>query len=276
MGVLRVIKPTLVAFAVLTLATPALANPYVGVDLGVSRARANDMDQDVTFTTTPANPAVPDYVEYDDAFALRYKKGVDMDLVAGYDFGWLRLEAELGRKRSRLQEKDVDDTTDQYIEELNAALNRPSAAPEPGAPGLAPLTIRDFQPNNGSMRVTSLVANALLDWKVGSRLTFYGGGGYGRSWGRVFGQSDKSMAWQYIVGARVRITDQVDVGLKYRYFNSGHFRMFEDPYQFAGNPDRITVGSTPVDQTTSANVSSDVEGEWRTRNLLLSLLYNFR
>jgi opacity protein-like surface antigen len=258
------------------LASPAVADPYVGVEIGGSRSRANDIDQDVTLSTTPANSAVPGFVEYDDAFALRTKRGVDLDLLAGYDFGWLRLEAELGHKRSRLKGKDFDDTTVQYIDELNATLNRPSAVPDPGAPGLSALTIEDFQPESGSMRVTSLMANALVDVKLGSRFNLYGGGGYGRSWGRVFGDSDQAAAWQYMVGARTRITERVELGLKYKYFNSGHFRMFESPYQFAGNPDRITVNGQTVDQTTTANISSDVEGRWRTRNVLLSLIYNLR
>jgi opacity protein-like surface antigen len=271
-----VIKQAFALLAACALAAPAAADPYVGLEVGGSRSRANDVDQDVTLITTPANPAVPGFVEYDDAFALRYKRGIDLDLLAGYDLGWLRLEAELGHKRSRLQGKDVDDTTDQYIDELNATLNRPSAAPDPGTPGLPALTLDDFQPESGSMRVTSLMVNALLDVKLGSRFSIYAGGGYGRSWGRVFGDSDRAASWQYMVGARAKVTDRIDLGLKYKYFNSGHFRMFERPYEFAGNPNRITVDGQTIDQTTNATISSDVEGRWRTRNLLVSLIYNLR
>src|SRR3990170_7876490 len=129
-----------VAAAAVT-STPALARDntfYVGVEGGVMFPRDNDADVFADFTTTqtpatPLAPAGPADTSFDDAFGVDYKTGIDLDLIAGYDFGMFRLEGELGWKKAKADEFEIDDD---FIAGLNTALNRPSAAQDPGAPGL--------------------------------------------------------------------------------------------------------------------------------------------
>src|SRR5687767_2340030 len=142
-------KYLLAAVAVSAIASPAVARDgagYIGVEGGILFPKDNDADVFADFTTTqvpatPAGPAGPADVNFEDAFGIDYKRGYDVDLIGGYDFGMFRLEAELAYKRAKVDEFEVDNTD---IAALNAALNRPSADPDPGAPGLAGLGAEDF------------------------------------------------------------------------------------------------------------------------------------
>src|SRR4051812_6578580 len=173
------------AVAAAAIATPAAARDgsgYVGVDLGVLFPQDNDADLLADFTTTNANvppggtlppgiPAGPADVRFGNTFGISYKTGYDVDLVGGYDFGMFRLEGEVAYKHAKLDKLKVDNTD---IAAINAALNRPSAAPDPGAPGLAPLDSTDFD-LNGHVSVLSGMLNGLVD--------FGGNGGIGASLG---------------------------------------------------------------------------------------------
>ena len=135
-------KP-LIALVALSLSSPAVAGyPYLAVDAGTTQAKSNDVDETVQFTTTPGG--LTETIKYDDVFKTRNKRGTDLGLLAGYDFGWFRLEGELAHKRVGIKSLDNDDITDQFLGEVNDALNRPSTAPDPGAPGLPALTIDDW------------------------------------------------------------------------------------------------------------------------------------
>ena len=156
---------------------------------------------------------------------------------AVFDFGWFRVEGELARKRASIDRHAKDDIADQFLSELNAGLNRPSLAPDPGAPGLPALTLDDFQPN-GTVRVGSAMVNAFLDVPVIKHFSIYAGAGVGRSFARGFGDSDGALARQKMIGARYSVTDRFDVGLKYRKFASGIIKLDHDPIDYAGNPDQ--------------------------------------
>ena len=190
----------------------------------------------IEYRSTPAAPGDPSTIFYDDVFSARYKKRAsDIGAVAGFDFGWFRIEGELAHKRARIDRYTDDDITDQFLSEVNGALNRPSVAPDPGAPGLAPLTLADFQPS-GTLNVGSAMVNALVDVKLLDRLNVYAGIGVGRSFVRGFNDHDASSVGQRLAGVRYSITDRIDLGLKYRNFRTGVIKLDHDPIDYAGNP----------------------------------------
>lgn len=270
------------AAASLAIAIPAAAqagSPYVGIEAGLSSGRSNDVDEVVDFTTSqdpasPSGPAGPEDQEFDDAFIVPYDKGYDVAVIGGYDFGIIRLELELGQRSVGLRDLRPDETAESLIDTLNSSLNRPSEAPDPGAPGLGALANGDFQ-LSGKMRARSAMIDALLELPVTKRSTLYAGGGYGRSWVKALRDSDSAWAWQYILGARYKLSDHVELGIKHRYFNSGIVRVRHEGAAFDGNPNRLTIDGTDIDQTIDAFVRPEIEGEFRTRSYMASLLYNF-
>lgn len=275
-GDLRVRKMFVVATALSAASSPALAGaPYVGIEAGTAKTRASDVDETVTYSSTPAAPGDPSTIFYDDVFSARYKRGTDLGVVAGYDFGWFRLEGELAHKRVGLRRIVNDDGTDLFLEELNIALNRPSAAPDPGAPGLPALTLADFQ-HSSSLKVGSAMVNAIVDLKVIDRVNLFAGIGVGRAFTRGFGDHDSSSVGQRIFGARFGVTNSIDLGVKYRNFRTGVIKLDNDPTQFAGNPNQVILNGAPANQTTNAVEVPDIEGQFRAKSLLVSLTYNFR
>lgn len=272
-------RTILIAAPLLALSAPAVAgDPYVELGAGVVDARANDVDQTIDYSTTqaPSSPGVagPADTFVDDVFGTRSKQGHELSVAAGYDFGWFRLEGELNRGQVRTSRIAADDATEDFLGQLNAGLNRPSAAPNPGAPGLGAVTLADFQ-RGGHIRQTSAMANAIVDAKVARRLTLFAGLGVGRSWVSGFGDKDSARAWQYTAGLRFPVGDRLELGIKHRYFDSGIVTLVEAPRDFAGNPDRTVVNGTTVDRTTNASVSQDLEGSFRTRSVQLTLGYRF-
>ena len=262
----------------LGLASPALAEPYVELGLGAVDARANDIDQTIDYASaqTPASPTapLPADVFVDDVFGTRSKPGLEASVAAGWDFGFLRLEGEIAHRQVRTSRIAADDFTGEFLTQLNGALNRPSAAPDPGAPGLAALGLADFQ-RPGNIRALSAMANAILDLKIGRRLTVFAGGGYGQARVSGFGDQDSARAWQHMAGLRLRLDERLELGLRHRYFDAGIVKLVDDPRGFAGNVDTILVGTTPVNRLTNANVTQDFEGHWRTRSVQLTLGYRF-
>ena len=184
----------------------------------------------------------------------------------------VRIEGELAHKRARIDHYTDDDITDQFLSEVNGALNRPSVAPDPGAPGLAPLTLADFQPS-ATLNVGSAMVNALVDVKLLDRLNVYAGIGVGRSIVRGFNDHDTSSVGQRLAGVRYSITDRIDLGRKYRNFRTGVIKLNHDPIDYAGNPRDLGEGDV---QTTNAAVIPDIEGQFRSKSMLVSLTYNLR
>ena len=126
-------KYLLAAAGVAALATsPAFARDgaaYVGIEGGVLFPKDNDADAFVDYTTVNApggiigTPAGPDDTTYNDIFGIDYKMGVDADVIAGYDFGMFRLEGELGYKKAKGNDFEIDNSD---LAAINLALNRPS------------------------------------------------------------------------------------------------------------------------------------------------------
>ncbi len=219
------------------LATPALSADgawYVGVEGGAMIVE--DLDLDVG--------------AFNNAATIDHKYGFDVDLIAGYDFGPLRLEAELGYKRAKVDE----------FQQVTGG----------GFTG-------GVFDGSGRTQVISSMINALLDFGDDAGVSGYVGGGVGVSqikFKNISGtganalfldDKDSELSWQAIAGIRTAINDNVDIGLKYRFFNTTRFYMVGDtvgPAFGAG-----AVGTRFPGQA--------VEGKLRTHSLLASLIYNF-
>ncbi len=264
--------------AAAVVATPAMARDgsvYVGIEGGILFPKDNDADvfADFTTTQTPATPlaAVPLDTTFENTFGISYKRGVDIDAIIGYDFGMFRLEGELGYKKSKFDDFEIDNSD---LAAINLALNRPSGVGDPLAPGLPAISSTDFD-LSGNIKVWSAMVNGLVDFGDEDGLSFYVGGGAGRAKAKAFGDSDSAWAFQGIVGARYAVTRNIDLGLKYRYFQTGKLNFSEDPIALNGNGDAVIVGTTPVVTTTNAVLFPDFEQKFRSHSLLASLTFNF-
>jgi opacity protein-like surface antigen len=142
---------------------------------------------------------------------IKHSLGYDADLVAGYDFGMFRLEAELARKHASHKRYIID-----------------PQAPGPFPAGIVP---GGSYSADGRTNVTSFMINALVDVGNEDGVSFYAGGGAGPALVSMtidqLGDSSyhlkdwDKLAWQVIAGARMPISPQIDAGLKYRYFSAG-------------------------------------------------------
>src|SRR4028118_958064 len=94
-------KYLLAAVAVAAIASPAAARDgsgYVGIEGGAMIVE--DMDHDLDFDDATLG-------SINDLISIDHKYGLDVDLIAGYDFGSVRAEAKLGWKRASHDEYDV-------------------------------------------------------------------------------------------------------------------------------------------------------------------------
>ncbi|MBC7799821.1 MAG: OmpA family protein [Gemmatimonadaceae bacterium] len=238
-------------FAVaLALATTALAGPtlardnswYIGLEAGPNLVQNQLFD-----VTRPAAGAVPSAV-INDGIRVRHEIGYDVGGVIGYDFGLFRAEFEVAYK-----DNNLDVTT---VEQTLPALPLINSF---GVPPIGQFT----DAADGNARVLSFMANGLFDFggkdmDVGG---FIGGGaGIARvqhheyqfaKFGRAFlDDSDTGFAWQVLAGVYKPLTKNVDVGLKYRFFNA---------------PDLTTFTPNGLETNT----------RYRSHSLLLTLTYNF-
>ncbi|MDQ3075244.1 MAG: outer membrane beta-barrel protein [Pseudomonadota bacterium] len=196
----------LAAVAAAAIATPAVArdgSPYVGIEGGI--VLPEDLIFDVGVDSTSSSN------RFDRAFTIDFKKGLDVDAIAGYDFGSFRLEGELGYKRLRVDGVRLDTAFASSIGVIN----------------------NDFDiSDRGS--VISLMGNAMLDFGDDDGWSGFVGGGVGRARVKVPGDTDSSFAFQGIAGVRKAITPNIDVGLKYRYFRVSKLD-FNDDFSNGGS-----------------------------------------
>ena len=189
-----------VALSSTVIATPALARNgawYVGGDFGAMIVE--DINFDIGATKNAAT------VDFD--------YGGDGDINVGYDFGMFRLEAEGAYKTA-----DVDSIQ--------------STIDLPGSFG------RDFDPaGGGKASALSFMINGMLDFGDDDGVSGFVGGGAG--WARVkfsnvrtfenvpafLDDKDSGFAWQLFAGVRTAVSRNVDVSLKYRFFNVDSLKM---------------------------------------------------
>ena len=267
------------AAALLSAASPALCanGPYVEVGAGIADARSNKLNALIDYSTVEFRPQAtvpaPQDTFVRQVFATRSKGGYDVNLAAGFDFGWLRLEGELARREVGTNVTAEDSSAGEFLSQLNTNLNRPSVAPDPGAPGLPALSGADFR-RQGHFRATSAMFNAILDVKFFRRLTGFAGAGVGRSWVSALGDHDRGRAYQYFLGMRFPVGDRLELGIKYRYFSSGNLKLVYEPLSFVGNPNSH-VGPELRNRLTNSMITQNLEGTWRSRSVDLTVGYKF-
>ena len=221
-----------VALASTGLATPAVArdhSPYVGVEGGVLFVEDMDVDYD------------DGVLDLANAVTVTHNTGFDVDVIAGYDFGMLRLEGELGYKRAGVNQLRLD----------------------PLISGGGPSDNFDA---SGRGRALSAMINLLLDFGDDDGLSGYAGAGVGLASVKysaatdtpfgplAFSDTDSGIAWQGILGLRYAVGSNIDVGLKYRFFNVPNLKFGSDDTQ------RLPI---------------DLDGRWRSHSIMASLIYNF-
>lgn len=187
-------------------AVPAQAREgqvYVGVNGGVSFEDQVTVDID-----NNRNDGLLDNAAFADT-----KMGIDADVVIGYDFGAFRLEAEGGYKRNGYDGLTVVNSTI-----LPGGLTVPSGT---------------VVQNDRNLEIWSGMLNGLIEFGKDDGLQIYGGGGVGfanlslpvevAGVGTVVDDNATDFAWQLIGGLRFAVNDNVDLGLKYRYFVADNF-----------------------------------------------------
>jgi len=216
-----------VALSSTVLATPALARDgawYIGGDFGVMIVE--DINVDIGDT--------------EDAITLNHRYGNDASLFVGHDFGGFRVEGEVAYKRANLD-----------------SLQQSLALPGQG------LSFSGSQEDvGGRTEALSFMLNGMLDFGEDDGVSGFIGGGAGIARVkfnnvRVFDNaapalddSDTRFAWQVIAGVRQAITPNMDVHLKYRFFNVDDISMVA----FNG---------------------SDTNARYRSHSLLGGLTFNF-
>ena len=250
-------RKLIIAATVMTaIASPALARdgaPYVGIEGGVLFPRNTAYQvNSIRVQSVPTGGGLLGQTvtttnnSYGSGFVVDYKNGLDVDAIAGYDFGFFRLEGELGYKRTRAKSFSVSPS-------LLAAIN---TTPISG------ITSSRFVFGDRT-RVTSAMLNGLIDYDIAPGFRIYGGGGAGRARVKTLGQRDNAWAYQLIAGVSTAISPNIDLGLKYRYFQTARLHFSNG-----------AVFIDPVSGTTSTSAFAET-GKFRSHSLLASLIFNF-
>jgi opacity protein-like surface antigen len=172
-----------------------------------------------------------------DGIAADLKTGFDIGAIAGYDWGWVRTEGEISFKRANFDQVAIGD--DLFFSGKHDA--------------------------DGYVQSFSVMANVLADVPLGAGFNLTAGPGIG--WGRLVvhakadienngttaklnDETDSGLLWQLTGGIRKSVTSKIDVGIKYRYINTGK-RKYDSGF------------------------FGDVEGRLKTHSVLASLIYNF-
>jgi OOP family OmpA-OmpF porin len=221
------------ASALALAAAPAAARDgawYVGGDFGAMIVE----DTDVDFSNGTSS--------VDNAVILNHEYGFDGGLFVGYDLGAFRLEAEVAYKKASL-------------ESFDNSIALPSSA------GYHPVGEHD---GAGSTSALSFMLNGALDFGDDDGLSGFVGAGAGSARvqfnelrfsgndGVFLDDSDSAFAWQVFAGVRRAVSDNIDVTLRYRFFNVDSVR--------------TQTYWTPVD---------DAAGKFRSHSLLGGITFNF-
>ena len=233
-------KYLMAASVLAAMASPAFAaadGPYVGIEGGATFPQSTDLDVILNNTSVTPNTSAT----YDNGFKVKYKTGYDIDAIAGYKLGFIRLEGEAGYKRAKVKSLGV--STPLVTDVGTASGTTPTAA--------------NFDVGN-HIGIKTLMANALLDSNFGdSKFGGYVGGGAGRAWASLSGDKDNAWAYQGIAGVRYAMSPNVDLGVKYRYFHTAKL----------GFDDGFSVNGT--------NFTTTAKGNYDSHSVLASLVYNF-
>lgn len=184
------------ACALALIAAPAAARDgawYVGGDFGGMIVE----DTDIEIGTT------------EDAVVLDHDFGFDGALFVGYDLGAFRIDAEVAYKHAGLGEFE------------NTILIPSSSGDHPVG------THEAF----GSTSALSFMLNGMLDFGDDDGLSGFVGAGAGvarvefnalrpfENTGEFLDDGDSQFAWQVFAGVRQAVSDNIDVTVRYRFFN---------------------------------------------------------
>ena len=239
--------------AAIVLATTALSGPvlakdqawYIGVEGG-----ANLVQNELFDIRNAAGTAV-----VADGIRARHKIGYDVGGNIGYDFGKFRAEFEVAYKGNSIDKMIAEQAVPPI---LFGTATVPGTVLGAGVPPLG-----SYNSADGSAKVLSFMANGLFDFggQDGDIGAVVGGGvGIARvqhsnyalvSPGAAFiNDSDTGVAWQVLAGIYKPLSDHVDLGLKYRFFNVDNVNTF----------------------TTNGLAT---QTRYRSHSLMLTLAYNF-
>ena len=242
----------LAATALAAIGTPALAKDgsgYVGIEGGVMFPKHQTIFANIDFT----DPTFTDFPRTD-VGSVSYKTGWDVDVIGGYDFGMFRLEGELGYKRAKTKSLNVNSA---FLNALNT-----------GA-GTAFTTSTNFGLNDKTS-VYSAMLNGLVDFGGQTGIGGYVGAGAGYANVHQFNGSKGKFAWQLLAGLYMPVSDNIDVGLKYRYFRAGTVRGTQN---FAFTPASTCATAEVV--CSGGTAFFDTDSRFSSHSVLLSLVYNF-
>ena len=221
------------AIATVLVSTPAAAHNnqwYIGGDAGVLLPRNTELDlTDVNTGNT-----------FDNALDIEYGTGYDIDGNVGYDFGMIKAEAEFGFKHANF---DAIDPSPEWINFLQSQL-----------PGTI-VDASDIELEDG-IDILSVMANGMVDFGSDDGFGGYVGGGLGYGWAKGYGETDGSFAWQFIAGARYPVSEQIDIGIKYKYF------------------DMSSLDYRSGIDVTGTTFNTDIGGNWRSHSILVNFTYN--
>lgn len=202
---------------------PAFAKdgqPYLEVDIGAL------LLDDVGFDTVTVRSLLRTDVQSD--------LGYDAAAIVGYDLGPVRLELEGSAKRAGIDAL--------FRTKTNRATNA---------------SVTRNLDGSGNTAALSIMANALVDIGADGGLQAFAGGGIGYAWidmkanadTNFLDDNDGSFAWQALAGVRYPVSDKIDLGLKYRFFN-------------ANNVDVVLASGT------------EANPKWRSHSVMATLAYN--
>lgn len=215
------------ALASTALASPALARDGQWyVEVGGGPMLVEDMDFDVNAGT--------------DTFTVDVDKGFDFGGLVGHDFGPFRLEAEASYREAEISTLTAGST---------------------GVPVVNGLSPAGIYAANGEVNALSFMLNGLLDFGPDDGLQGFVGGGVGvarvdadatiqASSNGAFDDSDTGFAYQVLAGVRAPLTENLDVGLRYRFFTAPNVGLID-------------------------NLGRDLETKFRSHSILGTLTYNF-
>jgi outer membrane protein OmpA-like peptidoglycan-associated protein len=243
-------RTTAVALVLATtvLSSPALAKDqawYIGLELGPNLVQNQLFD-----IRNAAQTAVSQ-----DGIRARHDIGYDLGGNIGYDFGKFRAEFEVAYKANSIDSM--------FVEQAVPAVpfGVPTAPATTVTASVPPLGTYD--PAGGNARVLSFMGNGYYDiGGQGTDLGAYVGAGLGiarvqhssyalRDGGAaMIDDSDTGVAWQILAGVYKPLSDHVELGLKYRFFN-------------VDNVDTFTTNGLAT------------QTRYRSHSLMVTLAYNF-
>lgn len=215
----------MVAVASAAIACPAWAQDrgfYLGGEVGLVASSGLDL------TFTPGSTAGTD-----GRIDLDHKRGFGGGVFAGYDFGRIRLEAEGARLGA-----DVDEVTSDWSHAGGLVVGTQSA--------------------EGDVRARSALLNLLVDFGDEDGISFFVGGGVGRTKVEVSGMAlsqggsvllddedaDWRSSWQAVAGIRKTFSEHLELQVRYRYLDV-------DDVEMTGLAGRVVTGTMTAHAVTA-------------------------